>query len=184
MAKQFQCKCRPDESLLLKRGAFSNGQFAEKAAHQDTLQHECSPGMTWNGAQGLGQTQAGSGIQASVWLSGVLLMHLRETHSKVWRPKINNRPNRYKIRHPTLSIWSPDRNKPRLSSWVTGGKRKKICVCLCLCVCIYIYVYANIIKSISEIRIHSFQHYFHKYSKLNCLQETFKVLSQKIKWAY
>ena len=62
--------------------------------------------------------------------------------------------------------------------------REKICVCLCLCVCIYVYVYVNIIyiKSVSEIRSHSFQHYFHKYSKLNCLQETFKVPPPKVKW--
>ena len=147
MAKQFQCKCRPDESLLLTRGAFSNGQFAEKAADQDTLQHECSPGMTWSWAQGLGQTQAGSGIQASVWLSRVLLMHLRETQSKVWRSKRNDRPNRYKIRLPTLSLWTPDRNKPRLSPWVMYiCKRKNMCmpvsVCMYLCLCIckhYIY---------------------------------------------
>lgn len=90
------------------KGALSAmGQFAEKAAHQDTLQHECSPGMTWSGGPGLGQTQAGSGIQTSVLMSGVLLMHLRETQSKVWRPKINNRPNRYKIRHPTLKAFGP-----------------------------------------------------------------------------
>ena len=129
----------PDESLLLKRGAFSNGQFAEKAAHQDTLQHECSPGTTWSGARGLGQTQAGSGIQASVWLSGVLLMHLRETQSKVWRPQRNNRPNRYKIRHPTLSIWSPDRNKPRLSSWVIYICKIKN-MCMSMSICMYLHL--------------------------------------------
>lgn len=139
MAKQFQCKCRPDESLLLTRGTFSNGQFARKAADQDTLQHECSPGMTWSGAQGLGQTQAGSGIQASVWLSGVLLMHLRETQSKVWRPKRNDRPNRYKIRHPTLSIWTPDRNKPRLSPWVMYTCKRKN-MCMSVSVCMYLYL--------------------------------------------
>ena len=108
--------------------------------------------LAWLGVgPGAWGKQAGSGIQASVWLSGVLLMHLRETHSKVWRPKINNRPNRYKIRHPTLSIWSPDRNKPRLSSWVIDICKIKnmcmsmsVCMYLHLCVCQH-YIYKECI---------------------------------------
>lgn len=138
MAKQFQCKCT---RWGPPKGAASNGQFAEKAAHQDTLQHECSPGMTWSGAQGLGQTQVEVAFKTSVWLSGVLLMHLRETQSKVWRPKINNRPNRYKISTLHSAFGPQTGTKPRLSSWVTYiCKRKNMCMSMSVCMYLHLCV--------------------------------------------
>ena len=108
-------------------------------------------------------------------ISGTLLTHLRGTQSKVWRPKRNDRPNGYKIRHPTLSIWTPDRNKPRFFfPWgIHICKRKHRYIYISVCVCVYLYRYMYTlymyIKSVFEIRIHSFQHFFNKYSNLSCL---------------
>lgn len=68
-------------------------------------------------------------------------MHLRETQSKVWRPKINNRPNRYKLG--TLhSAFGPQTgtNQDYPPGLHISAREKNMCMSMSVCMYLHLCV--------------------------------------------